>query len=291
MKILNYKLPPDFNLFLGGDNHIGAAARSSSGFRKLVDMLHSSYGGLGDDRNFYIDHGDVIEAIMTDDKRFQSATTKMALILDQIYEALRQYDPIKTKTLCILHGNHELKLHRFGNIVLDFCKRLFGDERAHRRYGTFSAKLVYRDLNGEVYFRHFATHGRKSIGSVADDPERQIANMRIQLKRHMYRKAGDCLIQSKGHTHRLFHRAPFREIYLTDNGEELEQRYTTQNMESKGFIHPDSRWYFNTGSFLRTFVPGEITYSEAAEYDPTELGFYILPVRDGVPQHPERVTV
>lgn len=276
MRILQFSMPQNFNLFLFGDQHIGARASHRPGWHKLIDQIESEYDGVT--ANYAVDHGDCIEAISSDDPRFNAATTKEGYILEQIHQAARDRLPIKHKLLAVLMGNHEAKHHRFGDIGLEMCRQIWGDD-AKLHYGTYSARLTYR-YNDLVLFRHYATHGRKSIGSVADDIERQVANSRIQLKRHLYRKAGDCLLMSKGHTHRLLIREPSQELYITDDGDGLQQRYTTQNMYSGAWIDPDSRWYCNTGSFLKTFLDGVSTYSEMAEYDPTEMGFLVVRYRN-----------
>jgi len=268
------------NYFLFGDSHEGAAARYDRGWEKLINTMESEYEGLGPERNYGTDHGDAIEAIMIDDRRYDPLVTKESFVLEQIHNAARQRSAIRGRLLCMLIGNHEFKLHKFGNLTLEILRQLYG-EYAEDRYGTFSCKVCFYDFDGKPMFKHFATHGRKSVGSVADDPERQMANMKIQLKRHLYRKAGDCVVMSKGHTHKLLKREPNQELYITDNGKRTEQNYLKPNHERNGYIHPETRWYLNTGSFLRTYVQDAVTYSEFAEYDPVELGYYVVMVRDG----------
>lgn len=273
-------MPPDFNLFEFGDAHEGAAARYDKGWDKLINLMESEYEGLGPDRNYGVDHGDAIEAIMIDDRRYDPLVTKESFVLNQIHNAARQRSAIKGRLLCMLIGNHEFKLHKFGNLTLEILRQLYGDY-AEQRYGTFSCKLCFYDYAGDVMWKQFATHGRKGIGSVADDPERQLANMRIQLKRHLYRKAGDCVVMSKGHTHKLIKRSPNQELYIIDDGTTTKQKYLEPNHGTNGYIHPETRWYLNTGSFLRTYVDDAVTYSEFSEYDPVELGFWVVLVRGG----------
>jgi hypothetical protein len=224
-------------------------------------------------KNYAVDHGDCVEAILTDDKRYHAESTREACVLSQIHEAARARMPIRDKLLCILYGNHEDKLHRFGNLTVELCRQIWGDDS---RYGTYAGKLVYHNNKGLRLFSHYATHGRKSIGSAADDIERQLANQRIQLKRHLYRKQGDCLLMSKGHTHKLMTREPSEELYVVDDGLELQHLYKHQGMCCDQWIDPDSRWYVNTGCFIKTFVMDAVTYSEMAEYDPVDLGLAIV---------------
>ena len=84
----------------------------------------------------------------------------------------------------------------------------------------------------------------------------------------------------KHHTHKLFVTPPTRELYLTDDGDGLQQNYTEQDQKAK-YIHPDMRWYGNAGSFMKLFEDGYSGYAEIAEYDPVQLGWLVLIVRGG----------
>jgi hypothetical protein len=109
---------------------------------------------------------------------------------------------------------------------------------------------------------------------------RRWANEKLQLKQQLKGKFGDCVIMAKGHTHRLIIAEPTPQLYLTTEPN-IQQHYThTSSAHSSGYIHPDHRWYVNTGSFLRTFGEGIEGYSERGEYDPVELGYAIVTVKD-----------
>ena len=105
--------------------------------------------------------------------------------------------------------------------------------------------------------------------------------MELILMRHLMKKAGDCVVQYKGHTHKLLVCNPESGLYLYDDGEEIRQGYTTENQNAR-YIHPDLRWYVNTGSFVKLYRDDELTnYAEVAEYDPIDLGFAVTRVREG----------
>ena len=57
------------------------------------------------------------------------------------------------------------------------------------------------------------------------------------------------------------------------------------------YIHPDHRWYCNTGSFLRLYGMGISSYAEIGEYDPVELGFCVARVRDRIIQGIDKVVL
>jgi hypothetical protein len=275
MEILSYNLPLDWNLFLFGDDHEGAALRHDHGWEQLVDMMHSDYSGLPQSRNYGVHHGDIIEAIQTDDKRYESHETREPLTLAQIYQSIRNLDPIKKQMLCLLDGNHPQKLHKFGGISGHIAKEL------DIPYGTWAAKLIYKDYKDNIQFKHFCTHGSGSISSVADDPERRKTNYRLSLKRKLKNKFGDTVLNSMGHTHRIIICEPTRDLFITDEDHELKQHYTGPPKIPMGYIHPDFRWYVNTGSFLKLYGDGISGYAERAGYDPQELGFVCCLIRKG----------
>jgi hypothetical protein len=103
--------------------------------------------------------------------------------------------------------------------------------------------------------------------------------MELSLKRQLKNKAGDCAVMVKGHSHKLIVCPPRSELYMTDNSKKIQQHYTMYQQNAE-YIHPDFRFYGNTGSFLRLFGEGISGYAEKAEYDPTELGYLVLVCRD-----------
>lgn len=278
MKLIQKTLPPDHNIFHFGDLHDGSTLSSQSGWDKLCEMMNSEYDGCKN--NYGIEMGDDIEAILVDDKRFSPEKLKdpltgksEPLTLTQIDRAVKIREPIKDKLLCKLIGNHERKLWRFGDITENICEKLGVD------YGTYTAKITIKDKDGKLMYKIYATHGFKQITSTADDPNRRHSNMQIILKRHLKFKAGDCAVMVKGHTHKLMVCKPESELYLIDDGKKIKQAYTSWGQD-ESYIHPDARWYGNTGSFLRLYGKDISGYAEIFELDPTELGFLVLKVRE-----------
>ena len=287
MRLLSYDMPKNWNYFLFGDSHIGANLRHDKGFRKMVDMINSPYEGLSAKYNYAIDHGDIIEAICVDDKRYSVYDTREACILSQMEMAKKELWPIRKKLLAVLDGNHPHKLHKFGPLTHFVCKQLGVS------FGTDQTVLTFC-YKGKLQFKHFAAHGSGSICSIADDVERRVLNWRLALKRKLRDMAGDCLLGSMGHTHKIIISPPSEVLYLTNNGKKIDQHYATPESGSD-YIHPDYRWYINTGGFLKIYgetvfedddVPIEKTklgsgYAERAMYAPLNLGFVVLLIRDG----------
>jgi hypothetical protein len=287
MKLIDVVVPSNFNVFCFSDVHVGSTLCFRNGLFEMFDMINSSYDGIPPEHNFALDGGDGIEAILQDDKRFHPDTVEGDPMY-QIEEYVKLMRHVKNQLLVMLDSNHHAKLWRFGNISERMCRELQA-EGSPIQYGTWTAKVTFHDKYGMVY-KHFTTHGRKSINSTADDPMRRRVNMQLVLKRHLKMKFADCAVMAKGHTHKLLVCEPTKDLYLTDDGHDVQQRYTSCPQTAE-YIHPDLRWYINTGSFLRLYQQEVSGYAEQAEYDPVELGFVIVKVRDRQVVDCERVVL
>ena len=291
MRLITKRVPMNFNLFLVSCTHWGSTFHHTSGWESLIEMVNGrgGYAGLPASANYVIHHGDMIEAIAIDDPRWSLLGCEPGGVIPQIDQSREKLFPIKDKLITVLQGNHEQKLEaRYGNITAWVCKELGVP------YGTYSSVISYVSKKDEkLLLRQYATHGHRGISSVADNPTRRNANMRLSLKRQLYRKAGDTYLMTKGHTHRLFICSPEHELYVHMVGNALKQDYTktAQNTE---FIEPDLRWYVNVGAFFKMYSselvdydysrPNEgvrSSYPEIGEYDPIELGFAVALIRDG----------
>jgi len=284
VRLLSYDVPENWNYFLFGDSHIGANLRDDKGFKKLIDMMHSPYEGVK--HNYGTDHGDVIEAITIDDKRFSFFDSRPACITSQKSTAVNEYRPIAEQLFCMLDGNHPFKLWKFGPITHEICKELGVS------FGTTSARLTFKN-KGKLQFKHFAAHGMGSIKSVADSAKRRETNLQISLEKKFRVMSEDCLLKSMGHTHQLIVSKPSEVFYITDNGKNLCAHHEIPT-DYKGRIDPAFCWYANTGSFLKIYgdvvvesddVPIEESrigsgYAERNMYAPAELGFCVALIRD-----------
>lgn len=285
MNLLRQHIPADCNIFIGGDKHGGALSSHKKGFLKLCDALESECDGIQPENNFYIDMGDVIESITLDDKRFdpQNCTDYSPIV--QVQEAVTDYTPIKNHIICMLDGNHPRKLWRVvPNLTGHICQLL------DVPYGDYTAKITMIGKDGNTAFKVYATHGRKTINSNLADPAQAWASKQRALKNALRELAGDCIIMAMGHSHQLVHVEPHNRLYIYDTGDDIEQGYVTPQPDAQ-FIHPDQRWYINSGSFLRTQMVGHSTYAEIAQYAPVELGYYKIEIRDYKPVSVERVCV
>ena len=267
------------NYFLFSCDHEGNILRHKKGFEKMIHMAHSEYKGCKN--NFLWHHGDPVEGITMDDPRYHPdcIDPNSSVPAQQVKNAIKNLKPIAHLILGMNESNHPLKLWRYGNITKMICN---SDKfKKPIPYGTYAAKLVARDSRGQLMYKSYHTHGRKSINSAADDPKRRIVNMRLTLKRHLKHKMGDCILMSKAHVHKLIICGPESELYMKDDGDKVTSGHTMDGInQTDEFIHPDHRTYVCAGSFLKLYGDGVSGYAEIAEYDPIELGFAIARFRD-----------
>jgi hypothetical protein len=264
-------MPNDHNLLLASDFHEGTVASHHNARKKLISRVKrekDTYIALG---------GDLAEAITVDDKRYSVQTATQATPGQQLDVLFKELDPIAHKIKFILTGNHEMKWLR----VFDLTERLCQDLSVP--YGGFSTKFTAKYSNGRPMYKLYYTHGRLRVASGADDPIRQLSNQKLQVKRKLMPLAGDCVIMATAHAHKLIVAEPEHMLYLTDDEQtgEIKQNYTGARQHD-AYIPGHLRWYCCTGSFLKTFVKGtSVTYSEAAMYAPTEIGYVEIQVRNG----------
>jgi hypothetical protein len=285
MELLTKKVPVNFNYFLFGDDHEGSVFRNDQGWIQLIDHMRSKIDGMPASTNLGLDHGDVIDAIDPKDPRY-SASTEKGFILEQIEAAKKNRIAIKDQLVVILLGNHELKKWNYGNITRNICEAL------GVRYGGWSCKITFKTRAGGYLFKHYAIHGRKTITSTADDPKRRRTNKLLSLKRQLKGKCADAVLMSKGHTHWCDRLKPETDVYFGDDGKDIYTATTSADHTAE-YIHPDLRWYVNTGSFLgqQKANSGLTGYAEVAEYDPMRCGYQLCKVRSGVIQSIEPVWV
>jgi hypothetical protein len=268
LKIIKTVLPSSHDFILFGDTHGGSHMSYESGMNSLV-------AGIADCGGAYCGHmGDMIEAISIDDKRFD-LTAKVPIPLQQAQNAIKRYKPIANKMKFQLLGNHELKLWKFGNLS-EYIAGELGVE-----YGTYAAIVEVSDEYGLLY-RMYVSHGFGVLSSNAKDPEQRKANKAASLKQRLKNKAGDCLIMAMGHTHQLIVVPPTKELIMEHSTGKPKQKYVRQGNPTDAFIEPNRRWYVNTGSFYKLYTDDiQISgYGEIKGYDPTELGYGVVEVRD-----------
>jgi len=276
MKIIDVWLPSSHELIPGGDEHSGSILSYTEGIETMYDYI------LADPNRYHVKLGDRIEAIAVDDKRFSPGNTKgdrIPIPLQQMESAVEQDSRIATRLIAALIGNHELKHQKFGNLTETYCKNMSILAKRQVFYGTYTCIINVHDHYGLMY-RLWLAHGFGCLQSNAKDYEQRQANMKAQLKNKLRYKAGDCLVMGMGHTHKLLVVPPTEQLYLSCGDKKLKQHYLRWDGNNDSFINADVRWYFNSGSFLKMYEDGMVSYSEMAGYDPVELGYIRIKVED-----------
>lgn len=268
MRIVNARITSDCDIALQGDDHEGARNFHEHGVEQMLDWVTAERG------RYYCKMGDVIESITTDDKRFSLESSKEPIPLQQAASAIKRHNQGAKRALVWLGGNHEGNLHRFGDLSAYMAHEI------GVQYGGRVCKLVLHDKHGPVC-KFFLIHpSGVSISSTSPDHERRIANMKYQVKNRLVNKACDCIVMAMGHVHKLIVCDPPKRLVLRDDGKDVVSDYLEVGDSAGSYIEPDRRFYCATGSMLKLHGIGYDGYAECAMYDPIELGYPIVEIRD-----------
>lgn len=276
MERIAFEIPLECEIIFCGDTHGGSKLTHYDGIKKMVDYIAST-------KNCFWSHGgDWCESIVIDDKRFSHEGTEEPTPLKQAKEMVRLFQPIASKGIVGMIGNHERKVLKFGNIVKEIiCKDL------SIPYGTMTSRIYFHN-KGRRIFGAFFTHHMPSLKSNAKDYIQAKANISAALKKTLQERFGDCSVMIGAHTHQLIAVHPSETLYVVDQNKKTKQGYTKGQIGS-GYIHPDFRYYGSSGSFRKHYVDGIDDYGEA--YAPVELGYLSLKIEGGKIASFEKVIV
>jgi hypothetical protein len=250
--------------------HIGSIMAHTEGIEFAIDYI-------GTKKNCFAIHlGDWIEAICTDDKRYNAPPAGMkekdiAIPDLQAEEAVRLFKPIRKRMITGLRGNHERKLVKFGDLARSICKGL------NIPFGTETCRIIIEN-NGKPMYNIQAMHGNKIFNSNAKDFEQREANKKASLKLYLQEQMGDCAIHLCGHAHWIGIVPPAKRLYFVDRPFGVHQEYL-HGSQTQGYIQPDQRWFACCGSARRSRLDGYDDYAQ--NYNPTTLGFVKIIVEDG----------
>ena len=270
-------IPRDCEIIDLGDTHQGTIFFHEKGLFKIIDYVAS------DKSRFWLHGGDWIEAITSDDKRYDPEIVTELTPLDQKNKIISLFENIKDKGIVGLHGNHERALRRVGPIVREICDTLNID------YGTGMCRIVFMDDQGRHLFNWFTCHGYWLFRSQAKDPEQELANKKASMKMRLKKLMGDCVVMTCHHAHEILIAEPVSQLYLTDGQEGVKQHYLTTPSDLSGYIPPDQRWFGCAGSFRKNQMDGFTDYAEG--FSPAELGCLKITIRDGRPVSMEPIKV
>lgn len=274
MRLITQAIPANCDIVIHGDNHEGNVASHRTALRNLIKWIGAK------PNRYFIHMGDALEATTVDHKFYTYVSAECPVPMQQRDKIIEMYQPIADRGLVWLKGNHEDRHHRVG----DFSKDIATDLKIP--YGGMVCKLRLTTTRGNQIFKAYLAHpSRMTLRSNAKDKVQRQANMLASLKNKLERKASDCLVHIVGHIHQLLVLNPndpnLQELVIYDDGKALKQGYMGAGDGAASYIEPNRRYYGSSGSFLRTQVEGEDTYSEKSNYDPVEIGYLVARVRNG----------
>jgi len=231
----------------------------------------------------WIHLGDWIEAIATDDKRYQFVEVKdkngnirqqCPIPHKQAQKISDIFMPIAEQGIVGLLGNHERRHHRIINLAEYICSEKLGIP-----YGTGMARVILKDSNGNRLFNFLVCHGAWLFTSNAKDYEQQQANMKAMLRMRLNAlRIADCALLACGHAHKLLISPPANPLYLNDSDQGMKQHYLETDCTAS-YIPPEQRWCCCTGSYRKNMVDGMDDYAETL--GPVELGCIKVIIKAG----------
>jgi hypothetical protein len=213
-----------------GDVHYGSPNCNMKCFNRIINYIK-------DTPNCYmIGMGDFWDCIIPKDKRFDPS--QEFNLIDNSYDVIKEIlQPIASKILCLLSGNHEYHLvsDGYGDLTKRLSKEL---GTAYAGYSTFlRIETKEKPVRKIVIYAHHGWFSGRQRGS-------KINNLENMMRDY------DAEIYLAGHSHDLF---ATRRVRLSFEG--------------------DRKIIFaNTGSFLETSTWGTSGYGERAGYPPTKIG-------------------
>lgn len=302
MRLLKFIAPDDFNLFLFSDIHDGNRAFSRDTWDYFVNTVNSEFEGLPAGKNYSVFMGDSADFITRVSRMYEPDIHTMTP-LETINDVKLLFEPIKHTVLAFLDSNHDQFIKELGNVALYICNQIWGEHEVllkqdngdlyipqRAKYATESAKITFLDKDGNKMWKAFVEHGKRPVNSAADNLIRIESNQRLILQRHMRFKHTDSVVNAKAHIHKLLIQPPTPPLCMKDDTKKLIHFYPDPRVYHKhDYIPIEFRWYVATGSFLRLYALNATTYSERAEYDPVDLGFAVVLVRDKKVQDIKRV--
>jgi len=239
-KRITYKYGDTFTLKPIADVHLGAVACDEKAFK---DYLADS-----DDKTLFLGIGDLYDAIVVTDPRYQKSSDKSkgdAVIDEQVDRGVELLEPYKDKILGLGSGNHERTVLRRGGSDLTerTCRRLGVKNLGYS--GLF--KLIFRMEHGvgrSLIIRYHHGHGGGSRTQGADLTKfsKEAANWDADL--FLY-----------GHVHKL-----------------QSDKLPRLGMRGKSLVAKPKTMVI-CGTFLKTYMDGtDATYSEVCGYPPTSIG-------------------
>lgn len=236
----------EFNFVPFGDLHLGNVNCDYERIDKVVGIIKKR-------QYFWLGMGDYGDAIIPNDPRFTLE------VLDRKYQTPQdQYkrfeeiaNEISGKCLGLLEGNHERvhAKHHSHNYLKDVCEDLKVD------YLSMDAvvRINFKDYSRSVYdvYAHHGWTGARTKGG--------------RINR----------------IHDLDKIFPFFDLYLMGHVHDLGPADSVANLfvDDELEIREKISRFVNTGSYLKTYVKGIVSYAEEKTYPPALLGSPLIKIK------------
>ena len=239
-KRITYKYGDTFTLKPIADVHLGAVACDEKAFK---DYLADS-----DDKTLFLGIGDLYNAIVVTDPRYQKSSdigTRDDIIDYQVDKGVKLLEPYTDRILGLGRGNHEENIiTRHGSdMIKRTCRRLGVKNLGYS--GFFTLRFRMKEGAGRtvvIFYHHGFGGGSRTQGADLTKYSKHAAHIDADL--FLY-----------GHVHRR----------QDDKIERLGMRGKKLIAKSKTVVI--------CGTFLKTYLSGsDATYSERAGYPPTSIG-------------------
>ena len=234
-----------------GDIHFGAVDCSEGLLRACVKKIAE------DEHHYWLGMGDYCELIGLGDPRLDTReldpSTTIAELQDLAQSQVRKLaailEPIKSRCLGLLSGNHEESIARknYQDVHSRFCSLLETDHSLDLGYSAIVRMKFVRGAQSSVPVKIYAHHGA-GAGRLSGSAINRIKQMAMHFP--------NCQIYVMGHVH------------LREGG--VMEAIDVQKETDTLFEIP--RAWGITGVFKRTYNQGSRSYAEKLQYPPTSLG-------------------
>ena len=265
------RLPSNFEWLPWGDLHRGNRDSKDKAIARFVDYIRG-----GKNRYFSLG-GDQLECITPNDKRFDSDSHsgQFSRLTAQANDVIDTFQPIASKCLWILDGNHEHTVMNIGNFNKDIiCRSL------DIPYGTYTVKATLTPK-----LKVFDWHGAGVCNSRAGNRKQRRNNRENRVRTNMVELAHDVELMCQHHIHQTIINRPERVQRMIDDGKKLH--YITNDVRriplpKRGawYINEDDRFYCSSGSALGEFGIGYSGYAERLGLPPTDISTLKVTVKN-----------
>jgi predicted phosphodiesterase len=241
-KTIEHKRPDIFKFYPLGDIHLGSIHCSENDIKDKIKQISS------EKNSYIIGMGDYCDSILLHDKRFDIGglapwVEKDNIVTSQKQACIELFNPVKSKIIGMLTGNHEETIHKYHqeHITKNICKEL------SIPYAGYHCYINLRfDRQGGTK-RNYLIHAWH--GSGASQTEGARLNRLTRLVNDIQAD-----IYLMGHLHAMTQHTPDRLTFRNGRIKSIKLAATI------------------TGSWLKAYTQGSSSYAEEKGYKPSRIG-------------------